>query len=129
LSNPNIDETQMRVIGSITVVSDQPTSLERQIGSVGLIVVSDNAIAAGAASIPGPSTDIDNDGWFCHTQFAQNTVANPTASLPPPYAFVSKGRRIVQEGMGIAIMVENIHATHGMIVALQFRMLSRVTGT
>ena len=71
LSNPNIDETQLRVIGSVAVGSDQAAAFENQIGSVGLIVVSDVAAAAGAASIPGPSTNGDDDGWFCHQNFAQ----------------------------------------------------------
>jgi len=128
LSNTNIDETILRVIGSVNVNTDTSSSQERQIGSVGLIVVSNNAQAAGVASIPGPSTDSEDDGWFCHAFFAQT---NPTGADPDAhtYNFSSKGRRIVQEGELIAIVAENSHASHGFILNLQFRLLSRVTGT
>jgi len=128
-SNVNIDETQLRVIGSATIESDA-SGLETQVGAVGLIVVSNAALAAGVASIPKPATDIDDDGWFCHAQFAQQgqTVSlSPTASHS--YPFNSKAKRIVQDGEGIAIMVENIHASFGFEISLQFRILSRVTGT
>ncbi len=130
-SNAGIDETVLRLIGNVSVMSDQAANLERQIGSIGLIVVSNQAVAAGAASIPGPSTDIEDDGWFAHMQFAQltnrDTDAVGIASLT--YDFSSKGRRVVQEGESIAIMAENIHATNALSLALQFRLLSRVTGT
>ena len=66
LSNPGIDETILRIIGSISIASDATGAIETQIGSVGIIVVSDEAVAAGVASIPGPSTDGSNDGWFAH---------------------------------------------------------------
>ncbi len=126
LNNPNIDETVLRVIGQVAVITDSAT-FESQIGSVGLIVVSNQAVAAGAASIPGPSTDMEDDGWFCHALFAQDAKAGDINSTS--YPFESKGRRVVQEGESIAIMAENIHASEGMTVAVQFRILSRVTGT
>jgi len=128
LSNPNIDETILRVVGMLAVVSDQTAAVEQQLGACGLIIVSDQAITAGAASIPGPNTDADHDGWFCHTFFVQQQeeAANLGSRL---YDFVSKGRRIVQEGEQIAIMFENGHATHGLEFELAFRILSRVTGT
>ena len=129
LSNVNIDETVLRVIGAIDVVSDQAAAVERQIGAVGLIVVSNQAITAGAASIPGPATDSDDDGWFCHTFWQQVTVSTVSDVVSRLYPFVSKGRRVVQEGESIAIMAENIHASHNTLVDLQFRLLSRVTGT
>jgi len=128
LNNQGIDETILRVIGSITVASDQFAAAEDQIGSVGLIVVTDLAIAAGAASIPGPSTNIEDDGWFCHQTFAnRNVVAAEPRPLMIPFA--SKGRRIVESGQSVALMVENSDANNGFVVAVQFRVLSRVTGT
>ncbi len=53
LSNPGIGETLVRSRGHIFVFSDQAAAVEMQIGAFGCVVVSDLAIAAGAASIPG----------------------------------------------------------------------------
>ena len=128
-SNQNIDETQLRVIGSVAIASDQSGANEFQIGSVGLIVVSAVAVTAGIASIPGPSTDGDDDGWFCHQQFAMFGQQSSDSLQSVRIPFESKGRRIVQDGEAIAIVAENIHATNGLILNLQFRLLSRVTGT
>ena len=129
LSNPGIDETIMRIIGSINVVSDQAAALERQIGAAGLIVVTDLALAAGAASIPGPSTDAGDDGWFCHQFFSQFNQLSDGNTMGFQYDFSSKGRRVVEDGKVIAVMVENSHATESLLINLQFRILGRVTGT
>ena len=127
-SNPNIDETILRTIGLFTVTSDQSAVDETQIGSVGLIVVTDLAIAAGAGSIPGPSSDSNDDGWFAHQFFAMTAglVTKPDNSF---WTLLSQGRRVVQQGSQVAVMVENLHATNGLTINLQLRMLSRVTGT
>ncbi len=71
LSNPNIDETILRTVGVLSIRSDQIAAPEEQVGAFGMIKVTDLAIAAGAASIPGPVTDIGDDGWFVHVPFAQ----------------------------------------------------------
>ena len=57
LSNPGIGETVRRTRGMIILQSDQSTSDETQFGAMGFVVVSDLAIAAGAAAIPGPFSD------------------------------------------------------------------------
>ena len=128
LSNQGIDETIMRVVGSITVISDQAAAAEQQIGGVGLMIVTDLALAAGAASIPGPSTDVEDDAWFAHALF-QHQDKETTSPRSLTTNFSSKGRRVVESGQSIALMVENSHATHGFSIGVQFRMLSRVTGT
>ena len=66
LSNVNIDETALRVVGMLSVASDQTAVSEHIVGALGLIRVSDTALAAGAASIPGPITDAGDDGWFVY---------------------------------------------------------------
>ncbi len=129
LSNPNIDETVLRVIGNVGLASDQTAAIEENIGSVGMIVVSTVAIAAGIASIPGSSTDSNDDGWFCHqflSNISQQVNTNPSVMMFP---FASKGRRVVSNGEAIAVVAENIHSSSGLSVCLQFRLLSRVTGT
>jgi len=44
-------------------------------GAVGIGIVSAEAFAAGAASVPGPFTDSDWDGWMYHTFFNLNSSA------------------------------------------------------
>ena len=114
LSNPGINETVRRVLGTIYVQSDQLVANERQIGAFGMAVVSDLALAAGAASIPGPVTDASDDGWFLWQPINWGNGSDATQIWADhiSYAFDSRAMRRVQEGYGIAIMVENADAAH-----------------
>ena len=69
LSNPGIDITLLRCIGGLAVSSDQSVNVEEQVGAFGLILVTDQALAIGITAIPGPFTNGDDDGWFCHQSF------------------------------------------------------------
>jgi len=120
------EETVTRVRGHVTVVSDQVTSpLEAQVGAFGMIRVTDRAIAAGAASIPGPVTDGDDDGWFLWVPFAQIGALTVDSGQTPPYLVDSKAQRIVREGQQLAVMVENASVTNGLIIIVSLRALSR----
>ncbi len=133
LSNDSIDETVLRLVGGISVKSDQVAASEAQIGAWGMIPVTDLAAAAGAASIPGPVTDGGDDGWFVHQSFAYfyqvtgglTADANQAHWMPVD----SRAKRIVGEGTSLAIMVENAHATQAFDVAISTRLLSMVRGT
>ena len=81
LSNPGIDETVLRVAGMLSVTSDQIAASEAQIGAFGMIVVNDLAVAAGAASIPGPITDRSDDGWFVYVPFVNQFTLASAASF------------------------------------------------
>jgi len=65
------EETIVRTRGTMSVITDQAAAGEDQIGALGMIRVTDRAIAAGIASIPGPMTDGDDDGWFLWVPAAQ----------------------------------------------------------
>ena len=133
LSNANIDETILRVVGSIGVRSDQSAASEDQVGALGFIVVNDLAVAAGAASIPGPITDAADDGWFVYVPIMQSLTFVSAVGIRPDmthrYDFDSKAKRRVQEGSQIAVMVENADAADGFAISFVFRMLSMVSGT
>ncbi len=133
LSNANIDETILRTVGLISVGPDQLVASEDQVGAFGLIAVTDRALAAGAASIPGPFTDGADDGWFVYVPFAQSLIFADATGLYPEWAtqymFDSKAKRRFQEGQAIAIMAENGSATAGFQIHEVFRMLSMVSGT
>ena len=102
LSNPGIDETILRVAGYLSVISDQLVATEQQIGSLGFVVVNDLAVAAGAASIPGPSSQIDDDGWFVFVPFTNNFQLASAASFNAigslNLEFGSKAKRRIEDG-------------------------------
>ncbi len=133
LSNTNIDETILRTVGMLSVSSDQVSASEDQIGAFGAIVVNDLAVAAGAASIPGPITNLDDDGWFLYVPIVQKFENVTSAGFDPnmsvQYPFDSKAKRTTEEGFSIAFMVQNTHASNGFDVAFVIRILSMIRGT
>ena len=130
LVTTGIDITILRSVGGVSVASDQTAAIESQIGAVGAIMVTDTALAAGIASIPGPVTQGDDDGWFLHQSFAQQSQNVNTMTVSNWYAMNSKGKRIWPgTGMAMALVGENIHATNGLTVLLVLRILSQVRGT
>ncbi len=126
LANPGITETVIRTRGGIAIGSDQAAAEEQQLGAFGLVIVSDIAIAAGAASIPGPVTDRNDDGWFVWQPFAR--IGSDVATQPSTdwYEFDSKAARRLEQGFSIGIMCENAHATHGLVIGSEFSILSKV---
>ena len=129
LDNVGISETVRRTRGRFFITSDQGAAQEQQIGAIGAIVVNDLALAAGAASIAGPVTDADDDGWFVWESFAQMSGANDgggvSISLPPgQYEFDSKAMRRIEDGFVAVIMVENAHATDGLTIAMGVSLLT-----
>jgi len=121
------EETVTRIRGVMSIQSDQSGAVESQVGAFGMIRVTDQAIAAGAASIPGPVTDGADDGWFVWVPFAQDTASTTlgNAGNGGTWMIDSKAQRIVREGQQLAVMVENAHATHGLEIMLSLRGLAR----
>ncbi len=130
LSNANIDETILRTVGTLAVFLDQVAADESQVGAMGFIVINDLAIAAGAASIPGPITDIADDGWFVYVPITQRIEVGDSTGVEPhmatQYNFDSRAKRRIEEGRGLAVMVENAGST-GFNVSLVFRTLSMIS--
>jgi len=131
LDNPGISEVIRRTRGMISVTSDVSANMEEQIGAFGMIVVNDLALAAGAASIPGPVTDANDDSWFVWKGIVQTNGATvggiATGSTMPPYEYDSKAMRKVPQGFGIAVMYEGLAGGNGADVALAISLLSSRT--
>ncbi len=134
LSNPGINETIRRTRGILTVSSDQEARLESVVGAIGAIVINDLAVAAGAASIPGPCTDNDDDGWFMWMPFqllsaasSLGTAASFVAAGSVPFLFDSKAMRRVQEGFSMVFMIENAHPTFGLEFDFSVSLLSSLS--
>ena len=130
LSNPGIGETIRRTIGRIMVLSDQASVHEEQLGAFGLVVVNDLALAAGAASIPGPVTEAGDDGWFVWEPLiaAGSQIANPSGGPIIGLPFQSRAMRRVEEGFSVAIMVENASALHVFEFAMGISLLTSRIG-
>ena len=128
LDNPGISEVIRRTRGDYFVGSDQTASTELQMGAWGAIVVTDTALAAGVASIPGPVTDANDDGWFVWESFVQSSSAGAGGNIAAwqgvhrPYD--SKAMRKLPDGFSVAIVVENAHATHGLEFYLGISLLA-----
>ena len=129
LNNTNIDETILRIVGTLAVRSDQSAAVEDMLGAFGAIRVSERAATVGVTAVPGPITDVDDDGWMLYVPIVSsgaNTVV-PLSSLVIP--FDSRSKRTIEEGQRIAFVVENASASHGFEFASIIRALSMVRGT
>ena len=56
----------------MSIKSTQAAADAEIVGAFGIAIVSDQAAAAGAASIPGPWSNADWDGWFVWEGFAMS---------------------------------------------------------
>ena len=130
LGTVGIGETVRRTRGRILIFSDQVAQHELLQGAFGMVIVNDLALAAGAASIPGPVTDQDDDGWFVwESLMAVSTLADNTApaaghsQVGGVIDFDSKAMRRVEEGFGIALMFENSNVGHLMRMSMGISLL------
>jgi len=56
-----------------------------------------------------------------------NRSTSGTLQNPNIFGFDSKAMRRVEEGFGIAVMAENLHATQGMVVQCGFSLLTSLS--
>jgi len=117
-------ETLRRTRGVFAVVSDVITPLEDQVGSLGMGVFSNAAIAAGVASLPDPVTDIGDDIWALYLPVAQRVGSSFTNFAGE---FDSKAMRKVVPGYSLGVIIANASPTFGFILHLNMRVLSSVT--
>ncbi len=122
------DVTLMRFRGMLNVITDA-TASELQVGAFGMMLVSAQAFAAGAASIPGPSTDGFQD-WPVWMPIMQQSFVLSSAGFETNGGtrdvIDSKAQRKMQIGQTLAVMAENIHASQAFNVSFALRILSRL---
>jgi len=102
------DETVLRTRGGFMVHALLTTPPNLAIAAVGMIVVSEDAFAAGIGSVPGPITDIGNDEWFFWQPLANTFDAAGGLGGGTWYEFDQKGKRIVREGNRIVLVAEGV---------------------
>ena len=111
------------------VETDQSAASEAARGAFGMIVVSDQALAAGVASIPGPTTNSDGeffvwDPWITSFLFGDATgFTDPTGSFRE---IDSKAMRKVENNEDVALVMENAEATSGVNAQLSGRFLVKL---
>ena len=120
--------TILRTRMLINYESDQAAVSERGFGSLGRIVVSSQAVAAGATAIPDPGTisgDPDAD-WFVHQPcmfsflFLDSSGFTDMGSLP--YVIDSKAMRKVGPNQDVVTMFSE-EGAKGAVLTTQGRML------
>ncbi len=117
--------TIVRTRGTIWTSSDQIAASEEPFGAIGMMVVREQARAAGIASIPTPITEEFDDGFFVHGYWggmAQQVTAASTR-LWYRYDFDSKAQRKVSPDDAVVVTMENASAADGVLYLMKFRML------
>jgi len=78
---PSIDRaTIVRTRGQVSVKFGAYTADLTIVGAVGMGVVSADAFAAGVASVPGPFSDADWDGWYMWRSFGYHWEVSAAGS-------------------------------------------------
>jgi hypothetical protein len=120
-----------RTLCRLLLNSDQQAVTETQVAAFGCIVVSEDAVAAGIASIPGPVSD-DNADWLLHTWLTNRFVfADATGFINGGLAVMvdSKARRRVQAEKNTAFVFETDAVSAGARLDFGISQLLRVRGT
>jgi len=102
--------TIVRTVGNILIQSDQVVGSEVASIAYGQMIVTELARAAGAASVPGPMTDMADDMWYTHllgfSNFRFLTAAGFESAAGRIYQFDSRAQRKVEDGMADISMLE-----------------------
>ncbi len=103
-------------------------SSEDYSGALGLIVVSDQAVAAGVASVPNPATDSGSD-WFVYEPIAGHLVVGTAVGLHlnmESRVTDSRAMRKIGDGQDIVFVVENSLISLGAIYTTFQRLLIKL---
>ncbi len=118
------DFTIARTRGILSIGLAAHTADVDAVGAMGIAIVSDQAFAAGAGSIPGPWTDANWDGWFVWQPIAYHFEFVTGAGfdvISQQYEVDSKAMRKVTANETAVVMVESQAAAFE--AAFAFRML------
>jgi len=122
--------TIVRVRGYWHISSDQEIADEVQHGAIGFAIVSDQALAAGAASVPTPFAELSSDLFFVHeilmTEFLLGSAVGFSGDFGVGAQFGSKAMRKVDDGQDIAISIEAASTSNGLIISKAGRMLLKL---
>ena len=122
--------TIVRTRGIWDTSSDQIAVNETFETSLGICVVSDQALAIGITAVPTPEEDKESDLWFLYeTRVGQELVAGGVHQqmIPSqPTAFESKAMRKVEDGQDVVVVVQNSAVSNGTTFVVSGRMLIKL---
>ncbi len=98
--------TVVRTLFEMHVSSDQSAGGERQIGAIGIAIVSDEAVAVGVGAVPTPVTQLGSDLWFAHRYLMCSGSAVNDGVVGCPFSFDSKAMRKVDVGQDLVVVLE-----------------------
>ena len=128
----DIDLTILRTHGIYIAGRDDPSGDQFVSGAFGMMIVTDLAAAAGVASIPGPATNADDDGWIVHSYFMNKVHFGTDVGVQwdagNAWRFDSKAKRVLAQGRTFVAVVENFTPV-AIEFAVSFRCLEMVRGT
>jgi len=122
--------TIVRVRGHLAAGSDQSANTEPWLVSLGLCVVSDQAMAIGVTAVPTPQLDAGSDLWFVYETLAGRFVVSSAVGLLESMVnwkdFDSRAMRKVEEGQDLAAVVESGSISTGVVVIKSGRILIKL---
>jgi len=122
--------TVVRSRGFWHVTSDQNAAIENWGCSLGMCVVSDQAVAIGVTAVPTPSTDLGSDLFFLHETVYGRLVADSTAGrmseVGSGQTYDSKAMRKVDDGQDLVVVIETPAIIGSAVVLLMGRILIKL---
>ena len=119
--------TVVRTRFALFIDSDQSAAAEQQVAGFGVAVVSEEAAAAGVASVPTPITEIPSDLWFVHRVLYSAQSASDAGgrggNAGTDYIVDSKAMRKVSIGQDIVVVGEFSAVGGGLRLTVGGRML------
>ena len=121
--------TIVRVRGWLSLSSDQAVAGENYAASLGLAVVSAEALAIGVTAVPTPQAEKDSDLWFLYEELSGRVSAVTSTGISdasPSTRIDSKAMRKVEDGQDVAVLEESLNAFPGCIMGKGGRMLIKL---
>ena len=119
--------TITRVVGLLSVQSDQNVAVELPFGALGFAVVSDKAATTGVTAVPDPVTEGSSDLWHVYQSFSAEGSASTNVGRPlMQFPIDSRAQRKVQDGENCVAVIANASATDGLIFTLNYRILFKL---
>ena len=115
--------TIIRTRGFWHLRSDQIAANEPFGASLGIAVVSDQAVAIGVTAVPTPETDKESDLWLLMETLYGTAGSTGENNLGIGGSFDSKGARKVEDGSDVAVVIETPSTSSSAIVHMSGRIL------
>ncbi len=121
--------TLVRTRGEVSIRASAYNADLNIVGAFGMCVVSDQAFAAGVASVPEPFTDAGWNGWFVWQSFnyviEHSTDVGKQAPADRVYQVDSKAMRKIAENETVVLVCESF--VGALTISMPVRMLIKLS--